>query len=97
MTLVGRRRMTSAVTETRPAMLAALGAPHAAESGGDKNLPARPSVVSVTPPGQSGLFKTVMVVPCTMPWGPMYMYEPAVICRIAHAKGIHALPIVGWL
>ena len=40
----------------------------------------------------------VMVVPCTMPWGPIYMNEPAVICPYWNTQGIHPLPIIfGWI
>ncbi len=49
------------------------------------DIPPRPDVTKVLPfkllPGCFNLpaFNKVIVVPCTMPCGPMYMYDPAVI------------------
>ena len=69
----------SAVMLTTPEMFPAFGcAP---------DIPPRPAVTKSMPlrsfcPGFIRLraaFMTVIVVPCTMPCGPMYIYEPAVI------------------
>ena len=68
------------MTLTTPEMTPALGwAP---------DMPPRPddtkSIPGISPPPRfwsclRAALSTVMVVPCTMPCGPMYMYEPAVI------------------
>ncbi len=70
---------TSAQTVIQPAMFPAFGCAPL--------IPPRPAVKNILPAGLSPFssfirkaFITVIVVPCTMPCGPMYMYEPAVIC-----------------
>ena len=63
-------------------MLPALGcAPDMPPSPDDtKSIP----LMSLVPPLALSCLRqalsTVMVVPCTMPCGPMYIYDPAVIC-----------------
>ena len=62
--------LISAVILTTPAILAAFGcAP---------DMPPKPAVTKSLPSGppvdfMRAAFKTVMVVPCTMPCGPIYM------------------------
>ena len=72
--------LISAITETTFEMLPALGwAPDMPPRPDETNNMPRASVC----PGAKRLraaFITVMVVPWTMPCGPMYMYDPAVIC-----------------
>ena len=71
--------LTSAAIVIQPAILPAFGcAP---------DIPPRPAVKNIFPFGLSFFgkilrkaFITVMVVPCTIPCGPIYINEPAVIC-----------------
>ena len=68
------------MTDTTPEILPALGCapdmpPRPDETNSIPRVSVRPAVKRLR-----AAFITVIVVPWTMPCGPIYMYDPAVIC-----------------